>query len=106
MMTDAIAGLFLLGTLATLLAVSAGMRHRTAQSFSDQRRAEAIAQEALASLSVNGEAKVGDEMAHVSVARTGKFIGGREWVDVKVAVNGRRAAIVGLAPATQPAGAK
>jgi len=102
MMADAIAGLVLLGTLATLLAVAAGMRHKSSQRLSVQRHAQVIAQEALANLQATGEAKTSDDAATVDVQRTGKITGNREWVEVKVIADGRHASIVGLAPTTQP----
>ena len=102
MTTDALAGLILLATLATLLAVAVAMRHKSAQHLSDQRRANNAAQEALANLQAGRDAKVADEFAQVSVDRSGKTVGRREWVEVKVVREGRHASIVGLAPATQP----
>jgi type II secretory pathway pseudopilin PulG len=102
MMADAIAGLVLLGTLATLLAVAAGMRQKSAQRLSVQRHAQVLAQEALANLQATGTPKVSDDLAHVSVERTGKFVADREWVEVTVTSDGRRSSIVGLAPTTQP----
>jgi hypothetical protein len=106
MMADAIAGLTLLATLATLLAVAVTLRAKTATHLVDQRQANNLAQEALANLQSTGDAKMPDDSAEVSVDRTGKRIGDREWVEVKVIHNGRHASIAGLAPATQPGGGR
>jgi hypothetical protein len=102
MITDAIGGLFLLAALATLLAVAIGVQSKGAKLLLDQRIANNEAQEVLAKLQEGGEAKVSDESANVSVERTGKHVGDKEWVEVKVVREGRHASIVGLAPATQP----
>ena len=106
MMTDAIAGLLLLATLATLLAVAGGIHQKGGQRLLDQRIANNEAQDALAKLQRGGEAKISDESAQISVERTGKLVGGREWVEVKVIREGRHASIVGLAPTTQPEATK
>jgi len=103
MMTDAIGGLLLLATLATLLAIAIGVQSRSSARLLEQRRANAAAQEALANLQAGGEAKVADDAASVEVQRSGKFVGRSEWVEVKVARAGRHASIVGLAPTTQSA---
>ena len=102
MMADALAGLTLLAALGTLLAVAVVMRSKSATHLSDQRRANDAAQEALLNLQSTGDAKVADDSADVHVERTGKRVGGREWVEVKVTCAGRHASIAGLAPATQP----
>ena len=102
MMADAIAGLFLLAALGTLLAVAIGMQSRSANRLLDQRRANNSAIESLANLQSSGEAKASDQSATVAVERSAKFVAGKEWVEVRVTLNGRHASIVGLAPATQP----
>jgi hypothetical protein len=102
MTLDAMAGLFLLASLATALAVAGNMRAKTALRLSDQRKANAAAQEALANLQSGGAAKVADESAKASVRYTGPRLGKSEWVEVTVEREGRHASLTGLAPATQP----
>ena len=106
MMADAIAGLTLLATLATLLAVAVTMRQKSATHLVDQRQANNLAQEALANLQTTGNANVSDGSVEISVDRTAKRVGDREWVEVNVVHHGRHASIVGLAPATQPGGGR
>jgi hypothetical protein len=106
MTLDALAGLMLLVALATALAVAANMRAKNAHLLSDQRKANNAVQEALANLQYGGEAKATDESAEISVQCTGKRVADREWVEVNVVREGRHASIVGLAPATQPAGSQ
>ena len=63
-------------------------------SASDQRAAMVIAERTLC----EGHAPA-DPLAQVSVKYTGTSIGGREWIEVSVTLNGRHASLAGLAPA-------
>jgi hypothetical protein len=94
MMMDVMAGIFLLTALAGALAVATNLRQRNAQHLADQRAAMRIAQDALAT----GQAP-GNPPAKISIARTGKRVGQREWIEVTVVFNGRHSAIAGLSPA-------
>src|SRR2546421_2619594 len=94
MMIDVMAGIILLTALAGALAVATNLRQRNAQHLADQRAAMRIAQDALAA----GQAPE-NSPAKISIARTGKHLGQREWIEVTVLYNGRHAALAGLAPA-------
>jgi len=99
MAVDVLAGIFLLAAMATALVVAAHVQASSAQAFSDQRKANAIAQEALLNLQTSGKATSSEQAATVSVQHTGERAGDGEWVEVRVVWQNRHASIVGLAPA-------
>ncbi len=100
---DAIAGLFLLAALATALAVGLNLRDKTTVRLISQRKANTVAQQALARLQAGGEASIADAPGSVSVQYLGTRVGSHEWVEITAISDGRRGSIVGLAPATRPA---
>jgi hypothetical protein len=93
---DVLVGIFLLAAMATALIVAAHVQAKSASSFADQRKANAIAQEVMLNLQTTGAATTSDQAAKVSVDRTGKRVGDQEWVEVRVQFNTRHASIVGL----------
>ena len=99
MMTlDALAGLFLLGVMATLLAVASHARVRGADSLAQQRTALSAAQQALAALRDGDDLVKSNDVTVVSIQRTGRMLGGQEWVQVTATCQRRSATLVGLAP--------
>ncbi len=102
---DALSGLFLLGALATALAVAATLRQKSIAHLADPRAANSLAEQTLLHLQSTGQL-IDDSSASISLAHSGQRVGKQEWVEVTVLQNGRRASITGLAPATQPEGGK
>jgi len=106
MTMDALAGLFLLASLATLLVVALNLRHRAARELASQRDALHAAQHALQTLQTSRQ------LPHdgVIVIPSGHRLGERQWYQVAATKNGRSVSLFGLAPAglvpltTRPAG--
>ena len=95
MTLDVLAGIFLLAALITLLAGAAKMRHSSARQFAAQRDALNVAQATLERLQTR-EPIVAD--GNTSIVATKQYVAGREWVEVTVIRDGRRASIIGLVP--------
>jgi hypothetical protein len=106
MTMDALAGLFLLASLATLLVVAVNLRYRAASSLASQRDALHAAQHALQTLQTSRQLPQRD----LIVIPTGHRLGEYEWYQITSTTNGRSVSLLGLAPAglvpatTQPAG--
>ncbi len=64
MSMDVLAGLFLLGAMAMLLAVAANMRHRAAKYFADQSASLSAARDVLSNLQ-SGRQPVSTDSARV-----------------------------------------
>jgi hypothetical protein len=92
-----LAGIFLIAAMATALIVAAHVQAKSESAFADQRKANAIVQEALLNLQTMGKATTAEPEAKVSVFNTGTRVDDREWVEVRVEFKTRHASIVGLA---------
>src|SRR4051812_39511107 len=99
MTIDALAGLMLLGALASALAVGTNVSRRAARQFASQREALLVAQQTVDALRVGSTIPTSDD---VVIARTGPRVGDREWIEITVTKNSRRATLAALVPATQP----
>ena len=93
---DVLAGIFLLAAMATALIVAAHVQAKSENSFADQRKANAIAQEVLLNLQTTGKPTTAEAAAKVTVEHTKKVIGDGEWIEVRVEYQNRHASIVGL----------
>lgn len=99
MTADALAGVFLLAALTTLLATCVNARQQKSRQFAEQRRALSAAQEVLVNLQTRGQPTCSDPAAKIEIVRSGTRLADCEWVEVSVTRESRRATLSGLAPA-------
>jgi hypothetical protein len=105
--TDALIGLILVAALAAALAVATARQRRSSQHFGDAREAVHLAERAMLELQTGKPAPTtqpagGDVTLSVRPLADPAPQGSR-WVEISTSVRGRRATLMGLAPAPEEA---
>ena len=101
---DALMGLALLGVIALVLALALSREGRAAQTLAASRRATRSAEAALIELQAGRQPAKPESGEKLEIRPTTGAAAppGYRWIQVDATSDGQHAALIGLAPATQP----
>jgi type II secretory pathway pseudopilin PulG len=102
MVMDAAAGLFLIGLVATLLVTSVSRQQSASRRLGDTRDAMRAAEDALIRLQTGQPAPTTDDRTTFLVRDLpdASPVSRMRWIEISAMVNGRKATVTGLVPAS------